>query len=208
MVRWSRWGIGIAALLVLSVLVNLFMLTMIHPAKAAPDLIGKDVPTLGSATAPVTITEFGDYLCPQCRQFSTSVYPQLKQYIASGNLRFRYIVSPLTNEYPRALPAAMAAYCVGKQQGSTGYFRMHDLLYNTTDFSDKALQADAESLGVNSTQWQDCYTNTTARNALLQNADTLAATHNVRQLPTFFINGQRLVGPQPLSVFAAAINAK
>lgn len=82
------------------------------PAKV---VLGDD-PTLGDPAAPIVIVEFSDYECPYCRRFRVQTFPKLKEdYIDTGKVRFVFRDYPLRQIHPRALGAAIAASCAGKQ---------------------------------------------------------------------------------------------
>ncbi|TSB47680.1 DsbA family protein [Alkalicoccobacillus porphyridii] len=56
----------------------------------APDSEGQ--PLKGDPSAPVVITEFGDYKCPSCKGWDESIMPQLdSDYIQPGEVQIIYI---------------------------------------------------------------------------------------------------------------------
>ena len=72
--------------------------------------------TLGQADAPITLVEFGDYQCPGCRSFATSVKPQIELgLVQSGEAKFVFYDFPLVSIHPHAFLAARAARCAGDQ---------------------------------------------------------------------------------------------
>ncbi|MDQ6419796.1 thioredoxin domain-containing protein [Paenibacillus sp. LHD-117] len=49
-------------------------------------------PVLGDANAKVSIVEFGDYMCPSCKQWGETIWPQLqKDYVDTGKATFSYV---------------------------------------------------------------------------------------------------------------------
>lgn len=69
----------------------------------------------GSETAPVEITEFGDYQCPFCQTFATLQMPTIEQrLIRTGKLRWRYRDFPL-QQHQFARLAAHSAACADEQ---------------------------------------------------------------------------------------------
>src|SRR5262245_62774915 len=66
---------------------------------------------VGSPTAPVEVTEFGDFECPQCGRFATLTEPDVRQRLVnSGQVRFRYVDLPL-EMHRNTWNASRAAAC-------------------------------------------------------------------------------------------------
>src|SRR4051794_24778243 len=79
-------------------------------AASIPDAsIPQNGMTIGSPTAPVTVTEYGDYQCPFCGQFNASGFQSLlSSYIASGQVKLTFVpFSFLGDESTEATEAAM-----------------------------------------------------------------------------------------------------
>ena len=75
-----------------------------------------DAPYLGRPDAAVTLVEFTDYQCPFCRRHSAQTKPRLiKDYVATGKLRYVLREFPLARIHPQATKAAEAALCAGDQ---------------------------------------------------------------------------------------------
>lgn len=69
--------------------------------------VSKNQPVLGKNDAPVTIIEFGDYVCDGCQDFNRQVYPQIKKdYISSGKVKFIYINHPVNGDVSVAVSKA------------------------------------------------------------------------------------------------------
>lgn len=79
---------------------------------------------LGPAHAPVTITEYGDFECPNCKQAAPAVKLLLRHF--NGRIRFAYRHFPLEEVHPHALHAAQAAESAG---GQGKFWPMHDALF-------------------------------------------------------------------------------
>lgn len=179
-------------------------------------LIDPTDPVLGSAHAKVTIVEFSDFQCPFCRQFSISTFGQIKStYIDTGKVRLIYRDFPLSF-HPSAKPAALAAQCA-QEQGK--FWEMHDKIFGeqqkkepdpstvstTMTFTVADLKNWASQIGLNMAQFNSCFDSGKYNDRI--DADSKAGTDaGVSGTPTFFINGQAVVGAQPFSVFQAAID--
>jgi protein-disulfide isomerase len=80
---------------------------------------------LGTAHARLTIVEYGDFECPNCKQAA----PALKHLVASfeGQVRLIFRHFPLEEVHPHALHAALVAEAAGAQGK---FWEMHDLLFD------------------------------------------------------------------------------
>ncbi len=83
---------------------------------------------LGPVHAPVTVVEYGDFECPNCKQAAPAVKLLLERF--PQRVRFIYRHFPLETLHPHALRAAEAAECAGEQQR---FWPMHDLLFANQD---------------------------------------------------------------------------
>src|SRR4029453_14360397 len=80
--------------------------------------------TIGPAHATVTVVEYGDFECPNCKQAAPAVKLLLQRF--SGRVRFLHRPFPLESGQPHALPAAPAAETAAAQGR---FWPMHDLLF-------------------------------------------------------------------------------
>ena len=94
-----------------------------HQPKLAIPVSDKDH-AQGSADAPVTLVEYGDYECPYCGR----AYPVVKQIQKELGERLRFVFRnfPLSQVHPHAQHAAEAAE-VAATQGR--FWEMHDYLF-------------------------------------------------------------------------------
>jgi protein-disulfide isomerase len=83
---------------------------------------------LGSAVAPVTIVEFGDFECPFCAEFARETLPEIQARFP-GKIALVYRYFPLQFHH-LAFPAARAAECAAQQGHFAAY---HDELYAHQD---------------------------------------------------------------------------
>src|SRR5712692_11559947 len=80
---------------------------------------------LGPSHAAVTLVEYGDFECPNCKQAAPAVKLLLERF--TGRVRLVYRHFPLEEVHPHALQAALAAE-VAAGQGK--FWPMHDLLFD------------------------------------------------------------------------------
>lgn len=163
--------------------------------------VSADEPAWGPADARIVIIEYSDFQCPYCKMFMENTYARLRQ-MYSDQVRFIYRDFPLDSIHPRARPAAEAAQCA-HEQGK--FWEYHDLLFaNQQALETSDLKRYAQQLGLNMDQFNTCVD--TRKYQASVEADVQAGLRqNVTGTPTFFINGQALVGAQPLEAFQAVI---
>ena len=172
-------------------------------AGAIPQVSVDDDPSWGLVDAPVTIIEFSDYQCPFCKRFYDETLPQI-QATYEGQARFVYRDFPLTAIHPYAQKAAEASECADDQSRFWDY---HALLWANQQALDVAsLKAYAAQLDLDTATFDDCLDS--GKNAQEVEKDySDGVSYGVAGTPTFFINGQQLVGAQPFSSFQAIIDA-
>ena len=159
-----------------------------------------DDPSIGPATAPVTIVEFGEYQCPYCGKANPSVQQVLKEY--EGKVRIVYRDFPLSF-HDRAIPAAIAANCAG-DQGK--YWEMHDqLMANQQSLQESDLKGYAQNIALDLSKWEACRQDP-AQAAEVQKDMEDGAKAGVSGTPAFFINGIMLSGAQSFSEFKTIID--
>ncbi|MBU0530461.1 MAG: DsbA family protein [Candidatus Aenigmatarchaeota archaeon] len=173
----------------------------------APSVVGDltdNDPMKGDANAPITIVEFSDFQCPFCSRFYTDAYPRIiQEYVDTGKAKIVYRDFPLTSLHPQAQPAAEASECAN-EQGM--FWEFHDKIFeNQGSMSPEAYKQWAADIGLNTEQFNSCFDSGKYRSEVQKDlADGQAA--GVSGTPTFFINGQKLVGAQPFEAFKAVID--
>ena len=179
-----------------------------------------DDPSLGDKNAPITLIEFSDYECPFCKRHFDQTYPQLKKdYIDTGKVKLVYRDYPLSFHDPMATYEAQAANCAKEGGGDVAYFKIHDEIFKRTTSNGTGLALDklsviANDLGLNGSALQTCLD--TEKYKAEVDKDLADATKvGASGTPTFFIGkstengiieGTKIVGAQPFSVFQAEID--
>ncbi len=185
-----------------------------NPGAPAPgtivDVEEGHLPVLGKKDAKVTIVEFGDLQCPFCRSYFNTSFQQIKkEYIDTGKVKYYFRHYPLPF-HAMAKPAAMAVECAN-EQGK--FWELHDLIYveqekqgqGTIDFTNDDLKTWAANAGLNTGQFNQCLDS--GKYASVVDEDMQAGnTAGVSGTPTFFINGEMIVGAQPFDSFKALID--
>jgi len=158
-------------------------------------------PSLGAASAPVTLVEFSDYQCPFCQR----VEPTLKRLRAVYGDKIRIVWKdfPLTQIHPQAVKAGEAAHCAG-DQGK--YWELHDVLFaKQQELQLDDLKRHALELGLDGAKFNQCLDSSKYAERVSEGVAEGGAL-GVNSTPTIFINGRRLSGAQPYEVFAAIID--
>jgi Na+/H+ antiporter NhaA len=143
----------------------------------------------GSADAPVTLIEYGDYECPYCGQAEIVIRELLQSF--GDELRYVWRHLPLNDVHTHAQMAAEAAEAAAAQDA---FWPMHDLLLDHQDeLSPSQLSRYANDLGLDLDRfWEDVrrhrHADRIAEDVAGADASGVAGT------PSFFINGRRYEG--------------
>ncbi|MBV8687578.1 MAG: thioredoxin domain-containing protein [Alphaproteobacteria bacterium] len=157
---------------------------------------------IGSADAPVTLVEYGDYQCPHCQAAWPEVEAVLRRF--GRNLRYAYRHFPIATVHPLAKPAAETA----EFAGAHGLFwEMHSAIYaNGHQLSGPTLAALASGLGLDVAALGDALER--GSYAAKVDSDLLGGIRSgVNGTPCFFVNGRRHDGPYEAAALSAAIEA-
>ena len=156
--------------------------------------------TLGPDHAPVTLVEYGDFECPNCKQAKPAVELLLERF--KERVRFVYRHFPLTTVHSHAEQAAEAAEAAGAQGR---FWAMHDVLFENQQRLDALyLHAYAEALGLNVGQFDRELVEHVHADRVRE--DFMSGVRSgVNGTPTFYINGVRHDGSFELPVLLAAL---
>jgi protein-disulfide isomerase len=140
---------------------------------------------LGPPHAPVTIVEYGDFECPNCKQAAPAVKLLLAHF--TERVRFVYRHFPVEEVHPRALAAAEAAECAGAQGK---FWQMHDLLFdNQRHLKPQQLLGYAESLELDMTRFR-ADTDSHLYLQRIREHQQSGRDSGVQGTPAFFVNGR------------------
>lgn len=157
-------------------------------------------PSLGPATAPVTLVEFSDFECPFCANLFSTLKRVEKAY--EGKIKVVFRQFPLTSIHPNAQKAAEASLCANDQKK---FWEMHDSLFEAPkDLGVDAIKARATRLQLDVPAFAACLdSNKYAEQVRL---DLLEGSRlGVTGTPAIFVNGRFLSGAQPFEEIAKVI---
>ena len=155
---------------------------------------------IGNPNAKVKIEVYEDFQCPSCKGYASTVEKQLvdSTYITSGQVYYVFMHFPfidtnsITKESHQAANASMCALEQGR------FWDYHDILFanqgaveNGGSFNDKRLQAFAESLELDMTAFNQCFSaNKYSAEIVADYQKGVAA--GVTGTPTVFLNGTQV----------------
>lgn len=141
--------------------------------------------TLGPDHAPVTVVEYGDFECPNCKQAAPAVKLLLERF--EEQVRFAFRNFPLVDVHPHALVAAQAAECAGAQGK---FWQMHDLLFaNQEHLKQKQLHGYAEQIGLDMARYTAEMDDEVYLQRVREHVEG-GIKSGVRGTPGFFVNGR------------------
>jgi protein-disulfide isomerase len=161
-----------------------------------------------SASAKVTLVEFGDYECPACGEYHPFVTQLLTDEAGKVNFVFRNF--PLS-QHPNAQISAQAAEAVGLQGK---FWQMHDKIYLSQN--DWATLSDptsifvgyAKNLGLDVNKFTSDLSSDAVKNKISSDTND-GNLVNINETPTFFINGVKIDNlPGSYSDFKSLVSAE
>ena len=168
-------------------------------------------PSFGPAGAPVTLVEFGDFECPNCREEAKTLRDNVPAHFANQvHLYFKDF--PLEQIHPWAKAAAIAGRCI-ERQSLTAFWKYHDWIYdhqaeiNFDNLKTQVMDFAKAAPDVEALQLAKCI-DTKATEAEVDASLADGRALHVDATPTLFINGRRLVGNYPWQNIEQIINGE
>ncbi|MEV0945406.1 thioredoxin domain-containing protein [Rhodococcus sp. NPDC049939] len=222
-IRRQVWLLGI--LLLVAVVLGGFLLigqnregaseTAAQPEAAVMGPVGDqsrrisgDPLSLGSADAPVVLVEYADYRCQFCAVFSRDTEPALvEKYVNEGVLRIEWRDLPIFGEQ------SIAAARAGRAAAAQGKFwEFNKAVYaqsptgGRADLTPQALHDFAAEAGVPDLERFDRDAASTQYDQSISRDVLNAQTIGISSTPAFIINGNPILGAQPLAHFEQVID--
>jgi protein-disulfide isomerase len=149
---------------------------------AAP--VGAADHVLGPVRAAVTVVEYGDFECPNCKQAAPAVKMLLARF--EGRVRIVYRHFPLEGVHPHALQAALAAEAAGAQGK---FWPMHDFLFDSqSHLKLPQLRAYAERLELDMARYDADMAEQVYLQRVREHIES-GEKSGVRGTPAFFVDG-------------------
>jgi protein-disulfide isomerase len=125
--KFVFWMVGIIAAFVLG-FIFLGNHSKQEESKTKETIDYSNQPFLGDKSAPVSIIEFGDYKCPNCKNFTEQVVPIIqKELVDNGKAKFYFMNDSFINV--DSIRSAKFAESVYQELGNDKFWKFHDLLY-------------------------------------------------------------------------------
>ena len=160
-------------------------------------------PTLGSDSAKVVITEYGDFGCTSCRAWHNAGV--LEQILATYGDQVQFVWKDfpvITAQSPKAAEAGQCALDQDK------FWEYHDLLFakapalNVSDLKEYAAQ-----VGLDTTKFNQCLDSGQNRAKVEQSLNEAQRQYAFPGTPSFLVNGKKLVGPPSYETLKSTIDS-
>lgn len=165
---------------------------------------------LGRPDAPVVMIQYEDYRCPYCAKFNRDVEPQLiDRYVRSGVLRIEW--RDFQKQGGQSVEVAKAARAAAHQGR---FWQFHDAAYAASDGSSKPDFPPERVLDLARTAGVPDIDRFNADRADPRIASEIATDQDEARAaglpttPAFLINGQAVLGDQPLDQFQSTIDSE
>jgi protein-disulfide isomerase len=161
-------------------------------------------PYLGKKSAPVSIIEFGDYKCPNCKNFATTLVPIIeKELVDTGKAKFYFMNDSFI--YTDSIRSAKFAESVYKELGNAAFWKFHELLYKKQPAESKYEKMDVYTEEFLTNTLKEVASDTdvqkVVKNFQAKGSDAAwkkdmdyAEKLGVTGTPTIFVNGETFTG--------------
>lgn len=172
-------------------------------ARRAPD----DPLALGKSDAPVVMINYSDFRCPFCAKFSQDIEPELiKRYVDDGVLRIEWRDFPIFGE--ESIEAAKAGRAAAAQGKFWDY--LSAIYQDAPERGHPALPHDelvnyAREVGITDIPKFEADMRDPSVMSDIRADATEGSQVGVSSTPTFLVNGDPILGAQPLDQFVSAI---
>jgi protein-disulfide isomerase len=175
---------------------------MVTRPQALPDM------ALGPDGAKLTIVEYAASTCPHCAAFNRDVFPKLKsEFIDTGKVRYVFREFPLNI---KDLACAMLTRRIAGED-SAKYFAVVDIMFRQQDQlvekTSDTLRLIGRQAGLSAQAVEDCLKDQAMQDKISAGQKYAEDVLKVGGTPTFFVNGDEIVGEAAFEEFARRINS-
>lgn len=176
-------------------------------AQTAVPTMTADDRVLGKADAPITVFEYASLTCPHCAAFANGTMPQFEEaWINTGKAKLVFRDFPLDK---LALSAAIVARCIPADRfyGLIKVLFADQPSWGLMPNADQSLERVGNFAGLTKQQADACVKDTKLSDFVLGEHLTAKDQYGVSATPTFFINGQKVVGERDYPDFEKLLQA-
>lgn len=156
---------------------------------------------VGKKDAAVVLMEFGEYESEECAKANEVVKQILETY--DGQVKFNFRHFPQTRIHQRSLKAAESAIAAA-QEGK--FWEMHNVLFqNRRNLGTTSLKLHSKEAGVQNKNFLEQLVNGTY-GWQVQDDLKYGLDLGVKDVPTFFVNGDQVKGKTTYALLSAAID--
>lgn len=196
--KLNRWLIPVL-LLVTIIMIGIFLRR--EPAESPPPTDEVLLRAIGPDSAPVTITEFADFGCITCKAWHQ--FGIREEILAEYGKQVRFVWRDFPVTTAASPKAAEAGFCAHDQGQFWAY---HDILYaNAPALGANDLKIYAETIGLDTTQFNQCL-DSGRHEESVERELAVASEQGFRSVPSFLVNGRKLIGPPSFEQLAAIID--
>jgi protein-disulfide isomerase len=156
-------------------------------------------PTRGDENAPYIIEQFSDFYCPFCKEQARVFKKVAETY--PGKLRMIFRHFPLAGEEEQGSFSLHEAAACADEQGK--FWDFHDFIF--AEDRHPAVAEAARAAGLNQGKLDECLASRRGRTVVLADSAD-AQTRGISGAPTFFINGEKVVGLRAFDFFAEELD--
>ncbi|SUA99867.1 Thiol-disulfide oxidoreductase D [Pannonibacter phragmitetus] len=160
---------------------------------------------LGNEDAPVTIIEYASLTCGHCANFHKNTLPELKkQYIDTGKAKI------IMREFPLD-PVASGGFMLARCAPQDKYFDVLSAMFADqrswafTQDPYNAMLNFSKQLGFTQESFEACLGNQQLLDGITAVQERASKEFGVNSTPTFFVNGERIVGASSFDEFSKVI---
>jgi len=163
---------------------------------------------LGPADAKVTIVEYAAPTCPHCARFNKDVFPKIKsEYIDTGKIRYVFRNFPLNI---KDLACEMLARCIAKDDAAK-YLAVVDIMFQQqnqlVEKTGDTLKLIGRQAGLSTQAVEDCLKDQAMQDKIAAVQKYAEDVLKVDSTPTFFVNGEVIVGETAFEEFDKRIKS-